>query len=192
MPPLKEEQIEIVKMKVDDVPVDKLFTPVPLVARLSGGVQDVKAFALRQREEVSKQASGNEKSSAATPATMPHEARIKEFSNSGSVKMGFSKTLKVPEGTTDRVKEQTESNRRRMAAGDPPEESLISVFAVKEDEGDNPEIVGEPILDVWELISLDSEGFEIQLNFSNPIGISNEDTPDLLLIQLDLSSFEDE
>ena len=38
MPPLKEEQIEIVKMKVDDVPVEKLFTPVPLVARLSGGV----------------------------------------------------------------------------------------------------------------------------------------------------------
>ena len=53
-----------------------------------------------------------------------------------------------------------------MAAGGPPEDSLISVFAVKEDEGDNPEIIGEPILDIWELVSLDSEGFEIQLNFS--------------------------
>ena len=44
----------------------------------------------------------------------------------------------------------------------------------------------------WELISLDGDGFELQLNFTDPLFISSGAEPDLLLIQLDLSSFEDE
>ena len=76
-----------------------------------------------------------------------------------------------------------------MAAGEAPEESLISVFAVKE-EGDEASS-GEAVMDGWELKSLTSEGFELQLNFTSPIKLSNGDEPDLLLIQLDLSSFED-
>ena len=44
----------------------------------------------------------------------------------------------------------------------------------------------------WELLSLDSSGFEIQLNFTSPLQVSAGEEPDLLLIQLDLSDFEDE
>ena len=47
-------------------------------------------------------------------------------------------------------------------------------------------------MDGWELLSLGSEGFEIRLNFTDPIQISSGDEPDLLLIQMDLSDFEDE
>lgn len=47
-------------------------------------------------------------------------------------------------------------------------------------------------MDGWELLSLGPEGFEIRLNFTNPIMISSGDDPDLLLIQMDLSDFEDE
>ena len=47
-------------------------------------------------------------------------------------------------------------------------------------------------MDGWELKWLDGNGFELQLNFTNPLLISSDDEPDLLLIQLDLSGFEDE
>ena len=47
-------------------------------------------------------------------------------------------------------------------------------------------------MDNWELISLDSDGFELQLNFTNPLQISAGEEPDLLLIQLNLSGFLDE
>jgi len=41
-------------------------------------------------------------------------------------------------------------------------------------------------------VSLDSEGFKIKLNFTSPLQVSAGDEPDLLLIQLDLSDYEDE
>ena len=61
MPLLTEEQTQLVKMEVDEIPVEQLFTDVPLVARLSFGVQEVKALILRQREQVNKLASNQEK-----------------------------------------------------------------------------------------------------------------------------------
>ena len=47
-------------------------------------------------------------------------------------------------------------------------------------------------MDAWELLSIDSNGFELQLNFTNPLQVSAGEEPDLLLIQLDMSEFEDE
>ena len=71
-----------------------------------------------------------------------------------------------------------------MENGEPPIDSLIQVFAVKEgdEEDDDPTIIGGPIMDNWELKSLDAEGFELQLNFTNPLQISAGEDPDLLLI----------
>ena len=60
------------------------------------------------------------------------------------------------------------------------------------EEGDEAEELGDPIMDGWELLSIGPEGFELQMNFTSPVAISSEDQPDLLLIQLDMSSFEDE
>ena len=66
-----------------------------------------------------------------------------------------------------------------MSDGKAPLRSLIQEFAVKENSLDK---VSSPLMDGWDLISLDSNGFELQLNFSNPIVISDGDEPDLLLI----------
>ena len=46
-------------------------------------------------------------------------------------------------------------------------------------------------MDGWDLLSLDSNGFELQLNFTNPLYISSADIPDLLLIQLELGDIKD-
>ena len=46
-------------MAIDEIPKDKLFTPIPLVARLTSGVTDVLQLVKRQRESV--------KSSAISP-----------------------------------------------------------------------------------------------------------------------------
>ena len=46
-------------------------------------------------------------------------------------------------------------------------------------------------MDGWELMSLSADGFDLMMNFTDPLRISSGDEPDLLLIQLDLSDFED-
>ena len=147
---------------------------------------NVKSLVLRQREKTKEEAG-----KASGP--LPPETRVSKFTNAGSLKMAFTESIKVPEGTSDLIKKQTVENRRRLAEGEAPEQSLIQVFAVKEEGADPDEVMatGGPIMDGWELISLDGEGFELQLNFTNPIMISGDEQPDLLLIQLDLSSFED-
>ena len=153
---------------------------------MTAGVSNVKEFVLAQRKLVTQQAASGGSGSARPP-----EIRVSKFSNSGSLKMGFTADVKVPDGTDDLIKEQTEKNRRLLADGLPPDQSLISVFAVKEEEGEEDEL-SDPIMDGWELLSIGPEGFEIRLNFTNPVAISSSDEPDLLLIQLDLSSFENE
>ena len=93
--------------------------------------------------------------------------------------MGFTSGVKVPDGTSEKIKEENAESRRRLAEGKAPIQSLIQVFAVKED---SLEVVSGPIMDGWELLSLDAYGFELQLNFTNPLFISADDVPDLLLI----------
>ena len=58
------------------------------------------------------------------------------------------------------------------------------MFAVKEQVPDDDEIAepGLPIMDGWELMSLTGDGFELKLNFSEPLRISGGDVPDLLLV----------
>ena len=147
-----------------------MFVPVPLVARLTTGVPNVKKLVLRQRELVKEQAAKTSSSGPRAP-----ETRIDKFSNSGSMKMRFTVPVNVPSGTQEKIHETNKENRRRLADGEPPLDSLIQIFAVKEgeDDEDDPTIIGGPIMDTWELLSLDSEGFELQLNFTNPLQISS-------------------
>ena len=67
------------------------------------------------------------------------------------------------------------------------------MYAVKDYIPDEDEITdaGLPIMDGWELISLSAEGFALMMNFTDPLRVSAGDEPDLLLIQLNLSDFED-
>ena len=67
-----------------------------------------------------------------------------------------------------------------MAEGNPPNKSLIEVFAVREVGDDEP--LGKPIMDSWELLSLSGDGFELRFNFTEPLMISGGDEPDMLLI----------
>ena len=58
------------------------------------------------------------------------------------------------------------------------------MFAVKEGDSEEEEssVIGDPIMDSWELISLNSDGFELRLNFTNPLQVSAGEYPDLLLV----------
>ena len=97
--------------------------------------------------------------------------------------MGFTSTVKVPDGTTDKIREQTLRNRRLLADGLPTEPSMIEVFAVKEELEDlDDDQVKVPLMDGWELLEMGEGGFEIKLNFTNPVSISSGDEADLLLI----------
>ena len=47
VPPLNDEQVEILSTPVDEIPESKTFVPVPLVARLTTGVPNVKKLVLK-------------------------------------------------------------------------------------------------------------------------------------------------
>ena len=47
VPPLDDEQAEIVSTPVEEIPEAKIFVPVPLVARLTTGVPNVKKLVLK-------------------------------------------------------------------------------------------------------------------------------------------------
>ena len=67
------------------------------------------------------------------------------------------------------------------------------MYAVKDYTPDKDEIAdaGLPIMDGWALVSLTAEGFDLRMNFTDPLRVSAGEEPDLLLIQLNLSDFED-
>ena len=67
------------------------------------------------------------------------------------------------------------------------------MYAVKDYTPDKDEMAdaGLPIMDGWVLVSLTAEGFDLIMNFTDPLRVSAGDKPDLLLIQLNLSDFED-
>lgn len=179
VPPISEEQAELIITPVADIPATKVFVSVPLVARLTAGVPNVKELVLRQRELVKEQAA-----QSGSGPERPLETRVSDFTNSGSLKMSFSSPVKVPDGTSEQIQNQNVENRRRLAAGQAPVDAPIQVFAVKEelDEDELSEKLGKPIMDGWDLLKLDSDGFELQLNFTNPLQISADEEPDLLLI----------
>ena len=147
----------------------------------------MKELALSQRKNLATQAAGSKVGSAP-------ETRVGKFTNSGEISMGFTQPLKIPFGAETLIKKQTEENRRRLEYGVAPEKSIVQVFAVNgyiEDEDDLANAGLLPIMDGWELISLSADGFDLSVNFTDPLRISAGDEPDLLLIQLNLSDFED-
>ena len=97
--------------------------------------------------------------------------------------MGFTSSVNVPDGTTDKIREQNLRNSRLLADGLPTEPNMIEVFAVKEEEDDqDDDQYKEPLMDGWELLEMGADGFEIKLNFNKPVRLSSGDEPDLLLI----------
>ena len=94
---MTDEQVLLANLPADDIPIMDLFTYVPLEARMSQGVQNMKDFILKQRDEVTRIAA----STTTSEKTRPPEARITEMTNSGTCKMSFTSKLDVPEGETE-------------------------------------------------------------------------------------------
>ena len=87
--------------------------------------------------------------------------------------MYFTTPVIVPAEMEEKIRSQIASNRGRILAGESQEESFISVFAVKADgDEENDDDGGMTLMDDWDLVSIDREGFELQLNFTNPLTVS--------------------
>ena len=87
--------------------------------------------------------------------------------------MYFTSPVIVPAETEEKIRQQIASNRRRFLAGESQEDSVISVFAVKADgDEEDDDDAGMTLMNDWDLLSIDGEGFELQLNFTNPLTVS--------------------
>ena len=98
----------ILAIPVDNLPEKLLFTPVPLVARLTSGVDGVKSLIARQKDIVKETAASN------SGDERPPEARVKKIDNSGKISFGFTVQLDVPEMRFDEPK--TDKEERRLQA----------------------------------------------------------------------------
>ena len=86
-------------MPVEEIPPALLFTPIPLAARMTQGVQNIRKLILKQRKQVTELAA----SSNVGKAARPPECRVNKFTNSGALKMTFTSDVKVPEGTSEKI-----------------------------------------------------------------------------------------
>ncbi len=77
IPPLRTNQVAILATPIDALPEKLLFTPVPLVARLTSGVDGVKSLIARQKDLV------KETAASESGDSRPPEARVKRIDNSG-------------------------------------------------------------------------------------------------------------
>jgi hypothetical protein len=160
IPPLKNFQVELLSTPVDKLPPAAMFTSVPLVARLTSGVDEVKALILRQRELVTEEA-------ASSNGERKPEARVKKVDNKGNISLGFTVRLDVPEVTYDTDSDEKSKNSTTRLLEETAEDSkddhknLISVFAVKE-EGDDAD-AANAIMDGWELKKIGPKGIELNL-----------------------------
>ena len=83
--------------------------------------------------------------------------------------MGFYPRIVMPEGEKEALQEQNVRNRRFLAERKPLEKQVITVYAVKEQVGEEEFEKGEPIMDGWDLVSFNPDGIDFTLNFTNPI-----------------------
>ena len=61
-------------------------------------------------------------------------------------------------------------------------ESVLSLNYVSQGEGNEDQHQNIPSLDAWEFVSFSSQGFELQINFTNPLYVSALDDKDKLSI----------
>ena len=99
IPPVSKKQLALLETPVDDIPPEEVFTPIPLVARLTTGVKNVKQLVLKQREIITSMATDTSRQSGPRPP----ETRIKGFDNAGGIKMGFTSKIGFPQGIKDRI-----------------------------------------------------------------------------------------
>ena len=114
------------------------------------------------------------------------------MTNHGYLKIGFTSKIEIPDGTDFEINERNKENKLRLLEGKSPLSSHIQVYAAKDQIYEDDEVVRPPIMDDWELISIDGEGFELLLNFQSPLLVSSDEEPDLLIIQIELADYEDE
>ena len=115
--------------------------------------------------------------------------------NFRAVRLDFTEKMVFPKGAADSIKEQANESQRRLKAGggsggssgkSPP----VQVAVVKA-RADPEEVDGEsPILEDFEVMSLDGDGINISLRFNRPYNVSAGDEPDLLLLQIDLGDYK--
>ena len=158
---------------VDEIPETNLFDPAPLVARLMAGAEEVKKLADRQTDVFTKQA-------ASSPVP---EARITKVTSSGRVIIEFTSELDIPDGALESINESKDADSRRLESTQSSKQTYIELYVIKQGEPeDDYELLGEPLLSDWTLVSLNGAGCEIQMTLSRPLEISQGEEPDLFLI----------
>ena len=71
--------------------------------------------------------------------------------------------------------------------------TYLELFVVRQEELDSDEdSFKQPLLSDWTLTEINENGMKIKLEFTDPLAISQESSPDLLLASIALSEFEDE
>ena len=177
---LEEEELKILETPVESIPPAIVFKPVPLAARMTKGVENVREMVLKQRELVTKSATSVDASGERAP-----ESRM-SCDNFKKVSIQFTEQVDFPEGTFESIKKDIEDDRRRLRRRSRRPIQTDAVPA--EDDSDDDD--RDSVINGWELTNLDKDGISIELSFSSALAVSSKGKPDLLLVQLDLGEYK--
>ena len=153
---------------------------MPLVSRLTEGIDKLKELAGRQRKEITSLATSKSFAGGRFP-----EVRFTKIDNAGRVSLKFTSELDFPEGVAESIKEQLSSSSRRLESEQTSNlESLglIEIAAVYAAEVEDDEAPSKPILANWQLVELTSTAVELRLDFEDSLQVSSGQEPALLFI----------
>ena len=169
------------EIPVDELPENLLFAPIPLEARIVEGVASIQQLNKYQRANFYKQAQSPQKTA---------EVRVK-INELGKASIKFTEDVYFPENVLEEIKAEYSKSSKRELSGS-LKRRKISIYAVKGEEADpdDEHEITEPVIDGWYLESIDKSGMEVNLNFRNPLAVSQSRDPDLLLTQIEFGEFK--
>ena len=120
------------------------------------------------------------------------EARIKKFSNSGSLKIDFTSEIEMKEDADESIGTARVRQRRKLEDDQKETDTgIVEVAMVSAEHEGYDEEVDLPEsrltrLESWKIVKVDQSGIEIEFVFDQPLTVSHEDDPDYVFVQIAL------
>ena len=107
------------------------------------------------------------------------------------MELSFTQKINFPETLEQAIREANLPIRQLASHGLIRAKNAIQIFAIK---GKEPSEASsdEPIMKYWELVSLRANGVTLKVHFFKPLRVSAGETPDLLIVQLELGDYFDD
>jgi len=134
--------------------------------------------------------SRDENTQAYLDGRRPDETRVKA-SNYQRFEITLTQNSLLTKESVEKYKEEhKDAYQRNLASSKPRRGQSIQVSTMAGDEDPDEEEVSSPIIKSWSLADVTQKSMYLDIIFNDPISVSSQEMPDVLLLALDLSLLE--